>query len=124
MKLKVTHVDTCSFQRSEATNINDQMERVKLKLGPNEAAILFSMMGNQVILIKRPETITLGTRQRRMYVSTRVRVDGGTWYQNLVELFGAFEAFGLDVTALRSKILEYATAIGKHVERQRLRSVG
>lgn len=123
LKIKVTHVDTCSFIRSEMTNLNNQVEKAKLKLAPNEAAILFSMMGNQVILIKRPEVVQMGKKQRRMYISTRVRLDGGTWFQNLKEMFVAFEEFGLDITGMRTKVLEYAEAIGKYHAR-RLKAVG
>lgn len=123
LKIKVTHVETVSFIRSEMTNINTQIEKAKLKLAPNEAAILFSMMGNQVVLVKRPEVVQMGKRQRRMYISTRVRLDGGTWYQNLKELFIALEEFGLDITGMRTHVLAYAEAVGKYTAR-RLKAVG
>lgn len=124
IKLTVRHVVTADFRSTEATNIESEMKAHKLELGPKDAALFFSTMGNQVVFIKRPEEVELiGGRPHKLYCSMRLRLDGGSWFQNLPEFFLACERFGLDAAGLRGKVYDFCDANGIHIERK-LRAVG
>lgn len=124
MKITVVHADTVNFTSSEATNIEDQIKSHKLKLEPRQAAILFSMTGSQAIIVMRPDTMhTTPGKTRKLYVSLRFRLDGGSLWQNIVELFQKIDNMGIDAVGLRSRVLDYAEDQGIHIERA-LRAVG
>lgn len=124
MKITIVHADTVNFTSSEATNIEEQIKSHKLKLGPRQAAILFSMTGSQAVIVMAPDTMpTTPGVTRKLYVSVRFRLDGGSLWQNMVELFQKIDKLGIDAAGLRSRVLAYAEDNDIHVERA-LRAVG
>ncbi len=49
--MRLKYIDTCSFQRSEATNFADLKKKNKWVLLPGEVACLVSMTGDQLVFV-------------------------------------------------------------------------
>lgn len=128
IKLHVVDVVIVDFRHNEASNL-DEFVKTNLKphkgeMSRNDAVIFFSQTGMQALFVKRKEVVELRTGQPRgLYSSMRLRLDGGSWWQNLVEFFLACERFGIDATGLRTKIYAFAEANEIHVQRK-LQAVG
>lgn len=119
MKLRLVHVDQINFQSSEATNIEWVMKKLKLTLGDHEAALLFSLTFEQCVFVRRPREIELRPGSKgKLYVSTKFRlVDGPHWAQNVHAFFEAIEEAGLEVTGLRTRVMDFMAGLGKIPER-------
>jgi len=124
MKMRLVAAETVNFTLSEESNLEAELKKKKLHLGPGECVVFFSMTGRQAMFVRGPTTLELqaGTR-RTLLVSVRLRLDGGTWWQSLPRFFKACEEFGIDVVGLQRIVYDYAAGIDKHVERQ-LRATG
>lgn len=125
MKLTLVDVFTVNFTQSEMTNVDAVMKEAKLKLEKNQAVMIFSMKGDQAYIVRRPVDVQLihGGKGWKCYVSAKIRVSGGSWWQNLPEFFRQCEAAGLEVSGLRKVVYEHAEKMGVHVERV-LKAVG
>jgi hypothetical protein len=125
MRLTLVDVFTCNFTQSEMTNVDAVMREAKLKLEKNQAVMIFSMKGDQAYIVRKPTDVQLiaGGKQWKCYVSAKIRVSGGSWWQNLPEFFRQCEAAGLDVAGFRKAVYDHAEKMGMHIERV-LKAVG
>lgn len=125
MKLTLVDVFTCNFTSSEMTNVDAVMKEAKLKLEKNQAIMIFSMKGDQAYIVRKPTDVQLihGGSRWKCYVSAKIRVSGGSWWQNLPEFFRQCEAAGLEVSGLRKAVYEHAEKMGMHIAHQ-LKAVG
>jgi hypothetical protein len=115
MKLKLVDVFTVDFTQSEASNIDAVLKAQRLKLGPGECVLLFSMSGRIVYFCRQP-----GVREiegETVYASVKFRLKGPdktvTWWDHLPEFFGWCETCGMDVANLRQRVYATAEALGK-----------
>jgi hypothetical protein len=130
MKLKLAHVDMMNFTSSVEANLEASLKRHRIRLGDSECAILFSMMGNQAVFLRKPTEADLNGTRNVLYVSTKLKLkepgEGRhpkAWTDDLEEFFAQAAAFGLEVTGLRSRVIDYLASLGKVPERK-IRSVG
>lgn len=133
-KLKLVHVDTVNFSSTDANNIEASLRAARLKMGPGECALLFSVMGNQCAFVRTPKDVELSPGERNtLYVSTRFNLRnaakdhygerGSSWEENLAEFFTECEAHGMEITGIRSRVYDYFVSLGK-IEEHKVRSVG
>ena len=80
-RLRLKGVILCSFQRSEVTNLKlfRKLPYYPGDLEANEAFLFVSKMGDQVMFLFRDPLVDLGGRRRRVIVSQRLRLEGGSW---------------------------------------------
>lgn len=131
MKLRLVHVATVNFQSSDATNIQAEIKGHGLRLGPHDCGLLFSMRGNQCVFFRAPTAVELNGQPNTLYVSSRFRLEdarketshASNWVDDLPEFFAQCEAFGMDITSLRTRVMDFFSATGATEER-RVRSVG
>lgn len=101
-KLRLRGIITCSFTRSEATNLAlyqaDPGYPGDLRTGE---AFLFIAKGlDQVAFVFRPVTVTgEGEIKRTVFDSRRLRLDGGTWHPYMLQTYA--EAVGLQLEGVR-----------------------
>ncbi len=126
MKLKCAYVEQVNFQATEATNIEAEMKRRKLELAPSECALLFSLTGEQAVLVRRPEGVEfVPGAKRTLYVSVKFRLTGGhtSWLDHTDEFFEWCERSGMEVSSLRTHVNEFLAKLG-HRDARKVRAVG
>jgi hypothetical protein len=94
-KLRLKGVITCSFGRSEASNLRLYRDSAKYPgdLRKGEAFLFISKGGNQVLFVFRPVELEVSSRHRKgdgsktreVIDSRRLRLDGGTWHPYMLQ---------------------------------------
>lgn len=105
-KLRLRGIITCSFTRSEATNLALYKEdpgypaRVMRSCSSPRASTRSRPGLDQVSFVFRPVTVTgEGEIQRTVFDSRRLRLDGGTWHPYMLQNY--VEAVGLQLEGVR-----------------------
>lgn len=108
-RLRLKGVITCSFVRSEATNL-DLYRKSGHYPGPlknGEAFLFISKSGNQIIFIFKSISLEVagqhrrgdGTTNRTVIDSRKLRLDGGTWHPYMLQNYA--NAVGIDLIGLK-----------------------
>jgi hypothetical protein len=108
-RLRLRGVVTCSFARSEATNLRlyKKAGHFPGDLKRGEAYLFISKGGNQVIFVFRPITLDVnvphragdGTKTRSVIDSRRLRLDGGTWHPYMLQNYA--NAVGIELIGFK-----------------------
>lgn len=101
--LRLRGIITCSFTRSEATNLAIYKEEPGYPgdLRAGEAFLFIAKGLDQVAFVFRPVTVTgEGDIKRTVFDSRRLRLDGGTWHPYMIQNYA--KAVGLQLEGLRT----------------------
>ena len=106
-RLRLKGIVVCSFQRSEATNLDLYKKEGHFPgdLKKGEAYLVISKGLNQIIFVFPP--VVLDEQDDRSALdSRRLRLDGGTWHPYMLQNYA--ESLGIHLVGIKSfeKILE------------------
>jgi hypothetical protein len=80
LKLNLKYIDHVSFVKSELTNFTDLVKKRKMRLGPDDVAVLVSLRGDQLIFVYGFSDTETEMGGRRVLRSQRWRIAGkGEW---------------------------------------------
>jgi len=108
-RLRLKGVVTCSFARSEATNLGLYRTTTKFpgELNKGEAYLFISKGGNQVLFMFKTVVLEVdvqhrrgdGTNTRGVIDSRRLRLDGGTWHPYMLQNYA--NEVGIDLIGFK-----------------------